>query len=86
VRRVPSGTFFLALQYLQHAWDKTFERITSLERTTHMAPSKKTVEQMVQLPSNDIGYACFRIIGETPLLVNCFNQKSFEQMLARMTG
>jgi len=51
-----------------------------------MAPSKKTVEQMVQLPSNDIGYACFRIIGETPLLVNCFNQKSFEQMLARMTG
>jgi hypothetical protein len=49
---------------------------------------KQNRESKLALPSNDVAYTCFRLAGdgEYGLLVNNFNQKSFEQMLASMTG
>jgi hypothetical protein len=46
---------------------------------------KKATTGVAQLPSNDVGYACFRLVGDDPgLLVHDFDQKSFEEMLAGM--
>jgi len=50
-----------------------------------MAGKSKEKSEMA-LPSLDVGMAAFELRGESPLLMNCFHQKSFEQMLAKMTG